>query len=289
MWFPLALFVAISYSLSSVINKHQLKTIHPIVALFLNLCFVLGFMLIILFLQGGFPQVTEKFYFFMFISSILDVTAFCAGYWAMRHTQISLLAPLSAFTPVFATFFGFLFLHEIPTIPKLLGIVIIVSGMYLLNVSDIKEGFFTPIKKLISDKGVRLFFVQVFLFGLTPIFQKQALFETSPVTPLYAPFFGFFLVSLYLSFYAVRKIKHESIAIKKNIKFFLLFGALTALAQFAGYTVFSLTYVGYATAIFSLGALFTVLMGGLILKESHLKERLLGASVMILGTILLVI
>jgi len=286
MWLPLALFAAFTASLGSLITKNQVKSIHPIVVLFLNMSFVLIFMLIVL-LFVGFPQLTPKFYFFMFCSSILDVIAFSAGYWAYRHTQISILAPLNAFTPVFAMAFGALFLNEIPTIMKLVGILTIVCGMYLLNVAEIKGGILKPFQKLFSDKGVRLYFVQVFLWGITPIFQKQAIFETHPTTPLFAAFFGFFLVAVYLSFYAVRKIPQEKIAIKKNIRFFIAYGLLIALAQLAAYTVFATTYVGYATAIFSLSSLITVGLGGMLFKERHIRERLLGASVMIIGTILL--
>lgn len=287
MWFPLALFTAFSSSVESLINKHQVKSLHPIVAIFFNFCFVLVFMTIIILFTGGFPQVTLKFYFFVFCSSVLDLIAFSAGYWAFRHTQISLLAPLSSFTPVFATLFGALFLHEIPTVMKLIGILTIVCGMYLLDIAEIKGGIFKPFQQLFSDKGVRLYFIQVFLWGITPIFQKQAIFETHPTTPLFASFFGYLLIVLYLSFYAVRKARNEKTAIRKNTGLFVIIGITLALTQLAAYTVFETTFVGYATAIFSLSSLVTVSLGGILFKERHIKERLLGASVMIIGTILL--
>lgn len=289
MWLPVGLFTAFIDSLLAPINKHQVKTLHPINLLFVNQIFSVTFMLIAVMSLGGFPQVTSKFFLFMFCASVLDVIAFSCSYWAIRHAPISLLSPLGSFTPVFATLFGFLFLHEIPTPLKLIGILTIVCGMYLLNISQFKEGLFKPIQKLFSHPGVRLYFVQVILFGITPIFQKQAIFEMTPTMPLFASFIGNLFVTIYLSFYGIRKIKHEKQPIKKGLKFFVLFGIINTIAQIGAYYVFATTYVGYATALFSLASLFTILLGGMLFKESNIKERLLGAGVMIIGVILLAV
>jgi len=45
--------------------------------------------------------------------------------------------------------------------------------------------------------------------------------------------------------------------------------------------------VGYATSIFRLSTLFIIILGGVFLKEERILERLLGASVMVIGAILL--
>jgi drug/metabolite transporter (DMT)-like permease len=223
----------------------------------------------------------------MFCSSLLDTIAFIASSWAIKHSDISLLSPLSSSTPIFATFFGALFLHEIPTATKLLGILTIVCGMYLLHIADVRGGIFKPFQKLLSDKGVRLYFIAAVLWGITPIFQKQAIFQTHPIKPLFASFFGFFLVTLYLSFYTIPKVKSEGSFVAKQTWLFILYGLLSTLAQLAAYTVFAMTQVGYATAVFSLSSLFSILFGAMFLKERRIKERLLGASVMLVGITLL--
>lgn len=287
MWFSLALFVATSSAIFSALNKKQLASINLHLTLFLNLLVCISVMAIILLATGGFPHVTPKFYLFMTISSVLDIIAFTCGYLAIRHSPISLLTPLNAAVPLFATLFGALFLHEIPTLPKFLGIITIVLGIYLLNISAIKGGFFKPFQKLFSDKGVRLYFVQVLLWGITPIFQKQAIFETSPQTPLFASFFGFGLITLYLFLYCLPKFKREHKSVKPLWWTFFIFGIIQAFSQFAAYTVLATTYVGYATAVFNLSALIGVVFGKVIFKESHLRERLLGAAVMIIGVLLL--
>lgn len=287
MWIPLALFEALTNSAINLLIKKQVSKIHPLISLFFNMCFVLFFMFVIIVLSGGFPHVTGKFFFFMFCSSILDSIAFIAGYWALKHTDISLLSPLGSLVPVFATIFAAVFLHEIPTPVKLIGILSIVIGAYVLNIADAKESFLKPMQKLFADKGVKMYFVQVILFGITPLFQKSAIFQTHPTRPLFASFIGYIFVTLYIGLYMMNKFTQHKKNIKENLWLFPLFGLLNAVAQFAAYTVLSLTYVGYATALFSLSSLLSVILGGILFKEKNIQERFLGAGIMVIGVVLL--
>jgi drug/metabolite transporter (DMT)-like permease len=56
-----------------------------------------------------------------------------------------------------------------------------------------------------------------------------------------------------------------------------LFGAaglISGVAPLFGFSAIALGYVGYVTALFKLGAVFTVVWGALLLKELGLRERL---------------
>lgn len=77
--------------------------------------------------------------------------------------------------------------------------------------------------------------------------------------------------------------------IKLNIKWFVILGIGAAFSQAAAFAAFSLAFLGYATSVFRLSTLFIIIEGAVFLKEERIKERLLGASVMLLGTVLLVI
>ncbi len=77
--------------------------------------------------------------------------------------------------------------------------------------------------------------------------------------------------------------------IKINWKWLLFLAPFTVLTQWAAFTAFSLQNVGIVTSIFKLSALFTILWGFLFFKEERIWERLLGAGVMIGGTLMLVL
>lgn len=285
----LSLYFALWSSIANVIIKRLTLSIHPVVLFLVGNLFMLPFMLLILITTGGIPTVSSNFFKLMFASSILDTIAFSAAIWSIKLAPISLVAPISSFNPVFVTIISAFALKEIPTPLKFLGIMIVVLGAYLLNLEDYKRGFFAPIKDLLKNRGVQLAFLANFLWGFTPIFQKPAIFQTHPVAPLFVSFFGIILTAFFILPFALKNLSNSKTAVSKNLKWFLIIAVFGSLSQWAALTAFSLTNVGYATSIFKLSTLFTVILGALFFKEKHIKERLLGALVMILGTLLLVI
>lgn len=290
-WFWLALFFALWTSLLVTIIKRLTKTMNPIFILFVSGINILPFIYLLIIYLGGIPAVTPKFYLLLLVASILDAVAGIASYIAISTTPISLISPISSFNPVFTTIIAALTLHEVLNPAKLFGILIVVLGSYLLNASDIKGGLLLPFKKLFTNRGVQLFLFTNFLWAVTPIFQKQAIFETHPQMPLYAPFIENILIVPFMSFIILIKVrdkKKQMINFKKNWKWFAILAPLGALATWAAFTAFSLAPLGLVTSIFKLSVLFTIGFGFLFFKEERIWERLLGAAVMILGTILLI-
>jgi uncharacterized membrane protein len=155
--------------------------LHPVAALFLNQFSSLALMFIAVMLMGGIPRATAQFFLLVLCSSVLDSIVFVSSYWAIKQTRISLLAPLSSFTPALATSFGAIILHETPTLLKFLAVITIIGGAYLLNIVNVKGGMARPLQAMFCDTSVKLYFVRAVLFGITPIFQKQAIFQTDPI------------------------------------------------------------------------------------------------------------
>jgi uncharacterized membrane protein len=260
-----------------------------IVVLYSYLIFSIPLTFLLMLFIGGVPKVTTNFYIYMGISGFLDTIGFVASYLAISRSAISLISPIASFSPVFTTILAVFTLHEIPTPIKFGGILFVVLGAYLLNVADIRRGILTPFKTLFSHKGVLLFLLANFIWGITPIFQKKAIFETSPQIPLFASIIGMVFGFIFLTPFAVGKVTAAIREIKRNTKWFILNGIGTAFSQAAAYAAFALVFVGYATSLFRLSTLFIIILGGVFLKEKRIKERLLGASVMLIGAILLAV
>lgn len=168
-----------------------------------------------------------------------------------------------------------------------LGLVLTVVGAYSLNIKDVKGGLLKPFESLINSRGAQLYMLATLLWSVTPIFQKRAIFETNPTIPLFASFTGLILVTLFIFPFAVSGIKQIRKLIRLDFKLLVIFGFFTALSQLAAYTAFSQANVGYVTTIMRMSALFTVVLGGKFLKEERIGERLLGASVMVAGAIII--
>lgn len=289
MWFFLALFFALWTSIATSIWKRVLRDVSPAVMGGVAGIFVAPFLFLIILSTGGIPRVDEVFWLSAFMSGFLNVFASLASFTAIKHAPISLLAPMGSFNPVFTTLFAFMALSEVPSGLKVIGIVVVVVGSYLLNASEIKSSLFKPFIVLFSNRYVLLFLAANLIWAITPIFEKTAILHTHPRTPVFVPIISMLFAGILLAPVILKTVKDPLKEVKSNLHWFLLLAPFSALAAWAAFTAFSLTNVGYVTAIFKLSTLFTILWGGLLFKEERIKERFLGAAVMLLGTILLVI
>jgi len=287
MWFFYSLFFAIWGSFVAIIVKRFSTKIEPKLLLFSLNIFVIISMFFLLMIMGGFPNTTISFFRYMLISAILDVFAFLSFFAAVKISPISLLAPLGSFGPVFTAIIASFTIGEIPNSFGLLGILLTVVGAYFLHIGDIKQGILKPFESLIKFKGARIYMIAPLLWSITPIFQKKAIFETNPTTPLFASFAGIVFITLFISPFAVRSIGKIRSFVKGDFKILFIFGIFEALSQLAAYTAFSQAQVGYVTAILRMSSLFTIILGGKLLKETRIRERLVGASIMISGALLL--
>jgi len=289
MWFLFALSFAFFTSIGILFNKKLTKIHPPLIVLYVGLVLQVLFLGITLITLNDIPKVTPEFYVQIIIAGCIDALAFAAAIKAIKLSQISLITPLAAFNPVFTAVFASILLKEIPTEMKLLGIVIIVIGAYALNFDKADKGLLRPFKVLITHKGAQLFFLANLLWAITPIFQKNAILMTDPHSPLFASFVGYSISVFLLTFFVLKPLIRYIPTLKPSLKIFLILGVLNTLSGLAGFSAFVEGNVAYVTAIFKLSSLFTIAWGGIFLRETHIKEKLVGASIMIVGTILLVV
>lgn len=288
MWVYYALFYALWNAISNVYVKKLTQNIPPLHVTILLAVFSLPFMIPLILITGGFPHITLQLILLMSVSALLDTFAFAAAYQAIKTSPLSLISPIAAFSPALTTFIAFIFLKESPNLLKIIGILLVVMGLYVLNIADAKKGYFAPIINLFKNRGVQLFFFAFILWSITPILQKAALAEMTPHVPLFASFIGYIFVIIFMLFASfITKQKLKTKYVKKHMTLLIILGATIALAQYAAYTAFSLAPVGYAVSIFRLSTLFTVVAGGLFFKEKNLVSRFLGAAIMVGGAILL--
>lgn len=288
MWFLLALFFALWSSLAVSISKRVLKNTDVLVFIaFGNLMSTLS-VGTLLFIRG-FPQVDSTFWLNIAIAAPLGVLVNLSYITAIKIAPISLTMPMAASTPLIATISGFLLRGETTTALKLLGVLVIVLGAYLLNISEIKNGVLEPLKSLFRNRGVQLMLLAQSLVGVTPVFEKNAIFHTTPREPLMVAFIALLFLTGFFFPFMLAKTKNPIVQFRRNFWWFVLPAPMGALTVWAAFTAYSLTNVGYVTAVFKLSMLFTILWGGLFFKEKRIRERFLGASVMVVGTILLII
>lgn len=289
MWFFYAIIFALLSSFGTVIAKKILGKADVYLGLWLHNLFTIPFLLVIILIFYRIPRIDQSFSFSVVCSVGLDVVAALLAYKALKMSEISLVNPISSFNPVFTAIISYFVLGEKIPFKGCLGIVLIVLGAYLLQFKEVKYGFFAPFKALLTHQGVRYSLIAYFIWAITPIFQKNAILHTTPQVPPFVSFAGLIGTTLVYT-PLVKKYSRNVFPIAKLFFGLLLLGGLlSGLAQVGAFMAFSLANLGFATAVFKLSMIFTVLWGALFFKEKNLKERLLGSVVMLFGVVLLVL
>ena len=288
MWFWYALFVSIWTSISIALSKKVSKDTDPFVYIaFTNLVTLIPLGILTFLAKPA--QVDTTFFFYLILASIFNAGGNICFYKALRITPMSLLAPFTVCNLVVTTLASFFIFHDNLEPMKLMGILIVIVGSYLINVEDIRKGALAPLKDIVNNKGVLLTILAFTFWGIAPFFEKNALMHIVPEQPLLLAFYEvLFMVGLFLPYVLLKK-RNEIPVVSKYKWYYILPAPVTAIAYIAIFRAFSEVPVGYPIAVFKLNMLFLIVWGYLFFNEKKIGERLLGAACMILGAVLLVL
>ncbi len=101
--------------------------------------------------------------------------------WALKRSDLSLMAPLTSITPLFMIPVAAVVLGEAPSLAGGFGVAVIVVGAYLLNVSDRAAGPLAPFAALARDPGARAMLLVAFLYSISGTYDKVGVQASSPL------------------------------------------------------------------------------------------------------------
>ncbi len=286
MWAILALTTALLASFTPIIHKRILADADvPVVAWAAQAVSLplLGLATIVLF--RPLPQVDALFYVGVLGSAVLNAAAHLALTAALKLSDISLVTPFLAFSPVFTLAISTVALGERPTLPGVAGVLIIVAGAYLVNLKP-GQTWVEPLCAMVRERGILLALLAALIWGLTPAFEKTAILHTSPENPPLVALAAALGLAVLLFPIAVRRPARAVRQVQQHSRGFLLLGIIGGVAPLMGYTAFSLGTLGYVTALFKLSVVLTILWSYLLLREYEARGRLPGVVVMLLGALL---
>ncbi|MEZ4754071.1 MAG: EamA family transporter [Bdellovibrionota bacterium] len=202
---------------------------------------------------------------------------------ALKASDISITVPMMSFVPFFLIFTSPFFVNETPSVNGVLGILLIVVGAYILQISKKSEGFFAPFKHLLSEKGPQYMLLVAFIYSITSNFEKLGVLETYPVfwVGTVALIRSVILGTCYIS----ERVK-DQITLDRN----LFIGSVAA----GIFHFFTLTFqmsafetgpVSYVIAIKRFSMVLTAIYACWILKEGDFKERISGTLIMFIGLV----
>ncbi len=278
-WFPIALLAAFSLSSADALSKKALVKTDDIVIAWVREGYALPF-LALGFLFVDIPALDLTFYIVVLVLLPLEITALMLYVKAIKLSPLSLTIPFMALSPVFILFIAFATLGEKPSAAGLAGVLLIAAGAYLLNASASRFGLLAPLQAIRREPGSMLMIAVALIYSVTATLGKVAVQHSNPL------FFGFFypfVLTIILTFIVLRKGKLGLVASRPWT--FLPIGLCTAVMVVSHFVALNMTQVVYMISVKRTSLIFSVFYGGLLFKELHIRERLLGAVVMLAGVV----
>lgn len=216
------------------------------------------------------------------IVTLIYGVAFVSYAYALKISDVSLVAPLYNFNVLFLLVLAVLILGESFTLFKLAGIALLLFGAYFLNN---EKNFFKSYRELLRDRGVLYMMLCTCLIAVGRIFDGFFMQSVPPV--VYGVFLEFFISVYLILFIAYR---HRLPEIRKMVSerpgMTFLMGFANGFSYLFLLIAFTKMEVSVAEPLTMLGALISIVLAKIFFKEK-IKGRLLGGVVMVIGAWLL--
>ena len=285
LWFLFALLTAFFESLKDVFSKKNLKDVDEYLVSWSLGFFTLLFMSPLLFFTD-IPSLGGQFWKAWIIVGTLDVVSILAYMKAIKYSDLSITIPMIVFTPLFLLLTSPLIVGEFPSWIGLIGVLLIVLGSYTLNIKQWGEGYLAPFKALLKERGPKLMLFVAFIWSISSNFDKIGVQNSSPIFWVIAINIFIILAMLPIMLYkSTRGIR----SLRTNYRALFPIGLFWALALTFQMTAINLTLVAYVISIKRTSAMMGVLFGHLIFKEKGIKERMVGAAIMIAGALFILL
>jgi drug/metabolite transporter (DMT)-like permease len=249
--------------------------------------FVATILLLVMLPLISIPHIGSGFYAAFLFGLPLEIVAIVLYIKALKSSPLSLTLPFLSLTPVFLIGVSYLLVGEKVSAPGALGVVCITIGGYTLNIREFKKGIFQPFAAIFRERGSVYMICVAFIYSVTASLGKKAVADSSPMFFAIAYLTGFFLLLTPVALYITRK-EWRLVKLREIFRAALLPGMCEFVATVSYVLGLNLTKVAYLISVRRLSVLIAVFYGFVLFKESGIGERLLGASMMLVGFVLLV-
>ncbi|MBW1646328.1 MAG: EamA family transporter [Deltaproteobacteria bacterium] len=285
LWFILALATAFFASLKDIFSKHAVNHSNPYLVAW---TWTLGSLPFLLPLAPLLPlaRPAPAFWPALLAGSLLHVAATVLYLRAIEASDLSLTIPIIALSPLFLLVTSPLMLGERPSAAAGLGILLIVAGSYVLNINEYRKGWQAPFRALLREPGPRLMLGVVAIWSVTANIDKIGIRSASPLTWLLAVNS---LVAVLLLPLVRRHTPRLAAVCRRESQRLLPVAICSALMLVMQMYAIKFTLVPQVIAIKRTSVLFSVFLGGWLFREKHLRQRGLGAAIMVAGTMVILL
>ncbi|MGD1952099.1 MAG: EamA family transporter [Leptolyngbyaceae cyanobacterium] len=292
LWLALASGTAFCEALKDATGKQALKSLDEYSVL-------LGFtstgallMAILMLATEGLPTLGPDFGLALLVGGGLNILAFTLYTRAIKIADLSLTVPLVTLTPLFLLVTSPIIVDEWPTGLDALGVLFLIVGSYMLNLKP-REGFtLAPLQALMANPGSRMMLGVAFLWSITSNFDKVGTLNSSSL------FWGmslFGMIAIGMVPFVMQRawqkgggsvidgLQTDKSAARSQAPFVVLAGIFNALGVSLQFVALTMAPVAQVIAVKRMSTLISVVFGYILFGETGLRERFLGAAVMVSG------
>jgi len=275
----------VSNPISNVFQKKLTTRQNPF---FVNLVSYGILSFISLFLIYDFPvhNISNSFWLYSLIGGVMGAIGNGFIIKALESGQLSVLGPINAYKSIVGMIFAFILIGEMPNVWGFIGVLFIIFGSYLV----LDNGNEKLSWKFFKQPAIQYRIMALFLTGIQAVTDKQVILHSN-LKYAFAGWciFGFiFSIPLFFINGLTIKSQMKQLTGAMLIKYFFLAASIGTMVICTNY-VFKNMQVGTALALFQISILVTVFFGHHFFKELGLVKKLIGASIMVAGSILIIL
>ena len=279
MWLGLSFLYAFAIGAQNAYFKKRSIRLNPILVTWSVLA-VSALVVSPLFLFG-IPHIGNAFWPSVLWRLLLDSVAFTLYVKAIQMSPLSLTVPMLSLQTLGIFVTQFFINHLVPAPLGILGVSIVVFGVYFLHFDHKTKHPLSPFKAIYKEKGALLIVIVAVLWSVVTALQRLGIDNSSPY--FYTAFFQLIWAICFtpIAFLADRK-GFVKLFRPRMIRHLVPAGAFDALQIFPQYLAYSLTLPVYVNAVGNTSILFSSFFGWYFYKEK-LRKHLVPTILIFVG------
>jgi len=282
MWFYAALGMSFVSGIIVVTSKHVLKSISPLVFYWASITASIPIIAFFAF-KNPVPSLNSMFWVGVIGSVVFYTIGRLLFLNAIKNSELPHVHPLVALGPILTLYFSSLVFGETTTFIQILGSAITIVGVYVLNISSLREGMFEPFKILIRNRMALLMIASVVFGSVVSVFDKLAIINTFPENSMFALLVEDLVIMVMLAPYILYKKQESFPELRLNARILLVLGVLGAISNILAFIAIGDGNPGLVATVFRTQIFFTLFFSAVYFKDIPKGETIFGSLIMLLG------
>jgi len=291
MWLMYAFGSALFAGLTAILAKIGIKNIDSNVATTIRTVIILIFSWLMVFVVGSentITSISSNTLLFLVLSGLATGASWICYFKALQLGDVNKVAPIDKSSTILTMLLAFIFLGENITFTKMVGLVAIGAGTYLMITKKKVEQKDVRLKSEAQSKWMIYAVLSAVFASLTAILGKIGIVgvESNLGTAIRTIVV---LIMAWVVVFMTNKQKEIKYIDKRSLKFICLSGVTTGFSWLCYYKALQEGQASLVVPIDKLSIIVTVAFSYICLKEKLTKKSFLGLVFIVTGTLTLLL